>query len=204
MRRVALLMAMGIFSAALSLGTPVHAAMMAQLELTGGAVNYDGKHSQMMDRLLGQEGTLKLGQFQAIGELLPSIDKACETYSLFTSGFAGAAAPSATISGSSISVDLSSLFFGASRGDFHKTWNIGELATGQYNPETREFTISWAHIFDSGKHEGGLARFFLSGVAEVGTHPVAIPAGLVLYATGLFGLGSLTWWRRRTNLPAAA
>jgi len=195
-------MAMGIFSAALSLGTSVHAATMAQLELTGGAVNYDGKHSQMMDRLLGQEGTLKLGQFQAIGELLPSIDKACETYSLFTSGFSGAAAPSATISGSSISVDLSSLFFGASRGDFHKTWNIGELATGQYNPETREFAVSWNHMFDSGKHEG-LATFFLKGIAEVGTHPVAIPASLVLYATGLFGLGSWTWWRRGIS-PAAA
>jgi hypothetical protein len=199
MKRVALLMAMGIFSAALSLAAPVHASMMAQLELTGGAVNYDGKYSQMMDRLLGQEGTLKLGQFQAIGELVPLIDKACETYSLFTSGFSGAAAPSATISGSSIAVDLSSLFFGASRGDFHKTWNIGELATGQYNPETREFTVSWDHMFDGGKHEG-LATFFLKGIAEVGTHPVAIPASLVLYATGLFGLGSWTWWNRSRTL----
>ena len=204
MKRVALLMAMGIFSAALSLAAPVHAAMLAQLELTGGAVNYDGKHSRMMDRLLGQDGTLKLGQFQAIGDIVPPIDKACETYSLFTSGFTGESAPSATISGSSISVDLSSLFFGASRGDFHKTWNIGGLATGQFNPDTREFTVSWNHMFDQEKHEGGLARFFLSGVAEVGTHPIAIPAGLVLYATGLFGLGSLTWWHRRTSLTATA
>lgn len=204
MKRVTLLMAMGIFSAVLSLAAPADAAMMGQVELTGGAVNYDGKYGHILDRLLGQEGTLKLGQFQAMGEILPSIDQECETYSLFTSGFAGAAAPSAMISGSSISVDLSSLFFGASRGDFHKAWNIGALATGQYDPETREFTVSWAHMFDQGKHGGGPARFFLSGVAEVGTQPVAIPAGLVLYATGLFGLGSLTWWKKRTSFPAAA
>lgn len=202
MKQFVLFWAIGLIGIASSVAEPVHAATMAQLELTGGAVNYDGKQSQMMDRLLGQEGTLKLGQFQAIGELLPSIDKACETYSLFTSGFTGAAAPSATISGSSISIDLSSLFFGVSRGDFHKTWNIGELATGQYDPETRAFTVSWDHMFDSGKHEG-LATFFLKGIAEVGTHPVAIPASLVLYATGLFGLGSWTWWQRRSSFSAA-
>jgi len=204
MKRLALFMSMGMFCAGLSLAAPVGAMTLTQLELTGGAVNYEGKYSKMMDRLLGQDGTLNLGQFQAIGEIVPSIGKACETYSLFTSGFSGELAPSATISGSSISVDLSSLFFGSSRGDFHKTWNIGGLATGQYNPETGEFTVSWNHMFDSGKHEGGLARFFLSGVADVGQQPVAIPASLVLYATGLFGLGSWSWWRRRTCLPSAA
>ena len=195
--------AMGLFSLGLTLAGPADAAMMGHVELTGGAVNYDGKYGPILDRLLGQEGTVKLGQFQAIGELVPSLDKACETYSLFTAGFTGESAPSATISGSAISIDLSSLFFGVSRGDFHKTWNIGELATGQYNPETREFTVSWDHMFDGGKHEGP-ATFFLKGVAEIGTHPVAIPASLVLYATGLFGLGSLTWSRRRSSLPAAA
>lgn len=204
MKRFALFMTMGFFCVSLSLAAPVGAMTLSQLELTGGAVNYDGKHSKMMDRLLGQDGILNLGQFQAIGEIVPSIGKACETFSLFTSGFTGESAPSATISGSSISIDLSSLFFGAGRGDFHKTWNIGDLATGQYNPETGEFTVSWNHIFDKGKHDGGVARFFLSGVAEVGQQPVAIPASLALYATGLFGLGSWTWLRHRTSLPAAA
>lgn len=203
MKRLAMFMAIGMFCVGLSLAVPAGAMTLTQLELTGGAVSYEGKHSKMMDRLLGQDGTLNLGQFQAIGELVPSISKAGETYSLFTSGFTGESAPSATISGSSISIDLSSLFFGVSRGDFYKTWNIGELATGQYNPETREFTVSWNHMFDGGKHEGP-ATFFLKGVAEIGTHPVAIPASLVLYATGLFGLGSLTWRRRRSSLPAAA
>lgn len=204
MKSVSLLMTIGLLSVGLTLAAPAGATTVTQLELTGGAVNYDGKHSTMMDRLLGQDGTLNLGQFQAIGDLVPSIpsSKGCTTFSLFTSGFSGASAPSATISGSSISIDLSSLFFGASRGDSHKTWNIGELATGLFNPNTREFMVSWDHMFDDGKHEG-LATFFLKGVAQVGQQPVAIPASLVLYATGLFGLGSWTWWRRRTSFSAA-
>ena len=202
MKPFSLLMTMGMLTASLFLVAPAGAVTMSQLELTGGAVNYGGKYGTMMDRLLGQDGTLKLGQFQAIGELVPSINKACETYSLFTSGFTGEAAPSAKISGASISIDLSSLFFGVSRGDFHKTWNIGEVATGQYDPETKEFTVSWDHLFEGGKHEG-LATFFLKGIAEVGTQPVAIPASLVLYATGLFGVGSLTWWRKRAIVASA-
>ncbi len=204
MKRVALLMTIGLVSAAVSMAVPVYATTVTQVELTGGAVNYDGKYERVMDRLLGEDGTLKLGQFQAIGDLVPSIDKGCTTYSLFTAGFTGAAAPSATIAGSSISLDLSSLFFGASRGDSHKTWNIGEVATGQYNPETREFTVSWDHVFGHGKQEG-LATFFLKGIAEVqsGQQPVAIPASLVLYATGLFGLGTWVWRRHGAAVPHA-
>lgn len=203
MKRLILWATMGVFSLGITLAGSADAAMVTQLELTGGAVNYDGKYSEIMDRLLGQEGTLRLGQYQAIGDNLPSMGKSCETYSLFTSGFTGAAAPSATISGSTISLDLSSLFFGAGRGDSHKTWNIGELATGQYDSETRAFTVSWNHMFENGKHDG-LATFFLKGVAEVGQQPVAIPAAVVLYATGLFGLGFWTYKRRTFALETSA
>lgn len=203
MKAFAFLMTIGLLSASLTLVAPAGAMTVSHLELTGGAVNYVGKHSAMMDRLLGQDGILKLGQFQAIGQLVPSIDKACETFSLFTSGFTGESAPSARISGSSISIDLSSLFFGASRGDFHKTWNIGGLATGLFNSDTKEFMVSWTHMFDDGKDKG-LATFFLSGIAKFDMQPVAIPASLVMYATGLFGLGSWTWLRRRTSFPAVA
>lgn len=196
MKAFTLWAAMGMLSIGLSLAEPVQATMVSELELTGGAVNYDGKYSKMMDRLFGEEGTLKLGQYQAIGDTLPSIGKSCETYSLFTSGFTGAEAPSVKISGSSISLDLSSLFFGVSRGDSHKTWNIGEEATGQYDPQTGAFTVSWTHMFEHGKHDG-LATFFLKGVADVGAQPVAIPAAMVMYATGLFGIGCWSY-RRRT------
>ncbi|MBK9307753.1 MAG: hypothetical protein IPM58_11855 [Nitrospira sp.] len=185
--------------------TPVHAAAVTQLDLTGGAVNFGGQHHEMMDRLLGQDGTLKLGQYQAIGEIVPSIGKSCETFSIFTSGFHSAPAPTATISGSSISVDLSSLFFGTSRGSFHQTWNIGSQATGLFNQDSREFTVSWNHVFD-GDNQAGPATFFLKGIVAfaVDSQPVPIPAGVVLYATGLFGVGSWSWWRRRASLTAAA
>ena len=184
--------------------SPVHAATVTQLELTEGAVNFGGQHHEIMDRLFGQEGMLKLGQYQAIGEIVPSIGKSCETFSIFTSGFSGASTPSAAISGSSISVDLSSLFFGTSRGNFHQSWRIGSVATGLFNPDSREFMVSWNRVFDGDK-QAGPATFFLKGiVAFTGdAQPVAIPAGVVLYATGLFGLGSLTWWRRRASVPAA-
>ena len=204
MKRLALWAAMGVVSLGLTAAEPAGAMTVTQVELTGGAVNYDGKYHKMMDRLFGEEGTLKLGQFQAIGDLVKSIGSECKTsYSLFTSGFTGAAAPSATINGSSISLDLSSLFFGVNQGDSHKTWNIGELATGQYNPETREFTVSWNHMFNNDKHEGQ-ATFFLKGMVEGDTQPVAIPAAMVLYATGLFGLGAWTYKRRSLALPVAA
>ena len=204
MKRLALWAAMGVVSLGLTVAGPAGAMTVTQVELTGGAVNYDGKYHEMMDRLLGEPGTLKLGQFQAIGDLVKSITAECKTsYSLFTSGFTGSAAPSATITGSSIALDLSSLFFGASRGDSHKTWNIGELATGQYNPETREFTVSWNHMFSSDEH-GGPATFFLKGLVGGDPQPVAIPAAMVLYATGLFGLGLWTYKRRSLALPVAA
>ncbi|NJL18053.1 MAG: hypothetical protein HC938_13625 [Nitrospira sp.] len=90
----ALFLMIALVSAGL-VAAPVQAATVTQLELTGGAVNFGGAHHEMMDRLLGQEGTLKLGQYQAIGEIVPSIGKSCETFSLFTSGFSGASAPSA-------------------------------------------------------------------------------------------------------------
>ena len=204
MKRLALMMAMGLFSMGMSVAAPVHAMTVTQLELTGGAVNYDGKYHETLDNLLGQNGTLKMGQFQGMGDLLPSITAECKTsFSLFTSGFTGGLAPSATISGSSIKVDLSSLFFGASRGDYHQTWNIGGMVSGLYNPETREFALSWNRLFDGGQGEQS-ARFFLTGLVNFDTQPVAIPAAMVLYATGALGIGAWTFRRRRNDLPVTA
>lgn len=199
MRRFTLVVTMGVMSAWLSFGTPAHAVPVTQLEFTQGAVNYDGKYHKILDRLLGQDGAVKLGAYQAIGEIVPSIDKGPKTFSLFTSGFSFAPAPSAQISGSSIEVDLSSLFFGVSKGDFHHVLNIGGLATGLFNPDTNEFLLSWDRLFDGGKKGNGQATFFLRGVVHGDVQPIPLPAGLVLFATGLFGVGSWTWWRRRTT-----
>lgn len=196
MMRFVVSLLIGVLCAPSPSAPPAQAMTITQLELMGGAVNDDGRHHRMLDRLVGQDGTLMMGQYQAMGELVPSITKGHRTFSLFTSGFDGALIPSATIAGSSITVDLSSLFFGISRGDAHRMWRIGGPAIGLFNPETAEFVVSWDHVFTRGRHTEP-ATFFLKGKAEFAPQPIAIPASVALYATGLCGLGSWAWWRRR-------
>lgn len=198
MARYAVFLLIGIVLTHSPLVSPAAAMIATESELTEGAAHFDGHRHRMPDRLLAQEATLVIGQYQPMGELVPSITKGHRTFSLFTSGLTGAPAPSATIAGSSITVDLSSLFVGVSRGNGFQIRNIGGLATGLFDPETRAFCLSWDHLFDGRKHER-LATFFLRGMIDVAPQPVAIPAGLVLYATGLFGLGSWAWRLRRTG-----
>lgn len=195
MRRFVVFLFLGMLAADLSSGLPAEAMTVTQLELTGGAVNWGWRHERQLDRLLSQDGTLVMGQYQAMGEIVPSISKGHRTFSLFTSGLKGAPAPSATIAGSSITVDLSSLFVGIGRGGAYQIRNIGGLASGVFDRDTRAFCLSWDHLFDGRKHER-LATFFLRGVIDAGPQPVAIPAAVVLYATGLTGLGSWIWRRR--------
>lgn len=179
--------------------SPAAAMTVTQLELTGGAVNGGGRYERQLDRLLARDGTLAVGRYQAMNEIVPSVTHGHRTFSLLTSGLNGDAAPSVTITGSSITADLSSLFFGSSHGDEHHLVNIGGLATGLFNPETREFSLSWQHLFAHRRYERQ-ATFFLKGIVDGGPQTVAIPATLVLYATGLLGLGSWTWWHRRAAL----
>ncbi len=194
MNRAALTLTLTMASVWSAPSVPAHAITVTHLEITSGAVNYAGKHHAIMDQLLGQDGLLKMGQFQAIGEIVPSIDKACETYSLFTSGFSGASAPTAVISGSSLTVDLSSLFFGVDRGNMYRSWNIGGSATGLFNPDTKEFFLSWDRLFDNSTPEGR-ASFFLSGIMYLAAQPVPIPAAVWLFGSGLVGIVALI--RRR-------
>jgi len=186
-----------------------HALSVGQLEFTSGAVNWSGEHGRTLDRLFDHDGIIKMGSFQSMTEIVDPLQKQCTTFSLFTSGMTGASAPSATISGMSLNVDLSSLFFGWSRGSEVHAWNIGGLAKGLFNPETSEFTLSWNHLFErggfkgergwSGKGEhGGNATFFLQGTVSGYTPaPVPVPAAFLLFASGAMGVGGLAWKKRR-------
>ena len=209
-----------------SVTTLGHAALVTELDFTSGAVNLTGQHGRMLDRLFGQDGQILMGQFQPLGQIVDPITKGHKTYSLFTSGMTGAPAPSATINGNSISVDLSSLFFGWQRGDQIRAWNIGGQATGMFIPQTSEFVLSWDHLFNNGNHHnnnsqnsqhhnngslmriqqtnGHPATFFLQGTAVLQSAPIAIPATVYLYATGVFGLGSWSWLKRRRQMLKVA
>jgi hypothetical protein len=184
-------------------GAPAQAMVVTQLDLTGGAVNYDGKFHRVLDRLLDQPGTLLMGQYQPGPDIVPPVTRGHRTFSLFTSGVQGAPAPSATINGSSISVDLSSLFFGWSRGGELRAWSIGGMATGLFNPQTLEFSLSWEHLFNerggNWKHEkfrDRSATFFLQGTAVVTQAPIPLPAAAIFFGSGLAGLLGMVWkWR---------
>ena len=122
---------------------PGHAMTVTALDVTDGSVHYHGQFHRIVDRLLDQGGVVKMDEYQPIGGIVPSITMGHTTYSLFTSGFDGAPPPSATVDGSSIAADLSSMYLAVSHGESIRLWNIGGLATGTFEPATSQFTLSW-------------------------------------------------------------
>jgi len=195
----------------------VNAAAVTQLDFSMGAAAWGGKQGRAADRLLDQDGTLTLGSYQAWGKITDPVRSHGKTYSLFTSDLLGAPAPTATINGMNISVDLSSLFLGwKSRGGELHLWNIGGEAKGLFNPDTKEFSLSWQNLVDSkgemttktSRHDHriqeALGTFFLQGTVDGTVAPVALPAAVFLYGTGVFGLGSWAWLKRRQHQPLAA
>jgi hypothetical protein len=177
------------------------AALVTQVELTSGAANWDGKKGRMLDRLLGQGGTVTLGHYQSWPDIVDPISKGHKTYSLFTSGLNGAPAPAATIDGVSITMDLTSLFPGWQRGDESHAWNIGGMAKGLFNPQTAEFQLSWDHLIIGEKYghrRDHLGTVFLQEIVFGGT-PAAVPlaASVFLFGTGGVLLGFWFWMKRR-------
>lgn len=190
------ILAWGLLSIGLFVHESAHAVTVTHLEITRGAVNYDGPQQDALDRLLAQDGVMQMGRFQAVGDLVPTITRSNETSALFTSGFSGASAPSAVITDSTIKVDLSSLFFSMSQGNAYKLWNIGTVVTGLYNPTSKEFALSWDRVFGETPQQGQ-ASFFLNGLVhfDSATQPVPIPAAAWLFGSGIAGIA--TWMRRR-------
>lgn len=180
---------------------------VTQLELSGGSVDFDGRFSHKLDRLFDQPGLLVMNEYQPGPDIVPPITRHRRTFSLFTSGVQGASPPSAIVNGSTITVDLSSLFFGVSKGDRLHAWNIGGVATGLFNPDTLEFCLTWDHLFGD-RHQRS-AEFWLHGTASVSTtptSPVPLVTAFVLFATGLAIMAGVRQRPAtgRATLPAAA
>lgn len=178
--------------------------LVTKLELTGGSIDYDGGFSHKLGRLLGQPGQLVMNDYQPIGDLVPSILRGDQTYSLFTSGFNGRPAPSAVIDGSSITVDLSSLFYGVSHGDHSEIWNIGGTATGTFDPDTLNFSLTWEHLLGD-RHKDDPATFSIQGKVISGGSPAPVPLAqaFVFFVTGLVILMGIRWQggRARNERP---
>jgi hypothetical protein len=176
---------------------------VTELELTGGSVDFHGRFARKLDHLFDQSGQIVINDYQPIGDIVPSIMRGHRTFSLFTAGFNGAPAPSAAIDGSSITVDLSSLFFAVSRGDHFRIWNIGGVATGRFDQDTLEFCLTWDHLFST-RPRLGPATFWLHGTVNlVNTEPVPLVTTTVLFATGLAMLMGV-WRRKATRAMAEA
>lgn len=173
------------------------------LEFTNGDMDWRGRFSHKLDNLFGHKlerlidepGLLVMGEYQPGPNIVDPIERGQRTYSLFTSGVQGASAPSAVIDRSSITVDLSSLFFAESRGDSFTARNIGGIAKGIFNPDTLEFYLTWDHLFGE-RQKSGLATFSLYGkVNMVDVAAVPLTTTLVLFSTGLAVLVAV--WRRK-------
>ena len=187
------------------------ALSVTSLDFTSGAVNWDGRHGRILDRLFAQDGSIAIGSYQSMSDIVDPITRGHKTFSLFTSGLNGAPAPSVSINGASISVDLSSLYLGWTHGDEVRAWNIGGIATGVINPQTSEFFLSWDHLFNErfgkGKHDmmhDRSATFFLQGTADVAQAPVPLSASFMFYSIGLVLMGGLYWWNSRSRLTETA
>ena len=173
------------------------------LEFTNGDMDWRGRFSHNLDNLFGHKlerlidepGLLVMGEYQPGPNIVDPIERGQRTYSLFTSGVQGAPAPSATIDRSSITVDLSSLYFADSRGDSFTARNIGGIAKGIFNPDTLEFYLTWDHLIGE-RQKSGLATFSLYGkVNMVDVAAVPLTTTLVLFSTGLAVLVAV--WRRK-------
>jgi hypothetical protein len=192
---------------------PARAEIVSQLNITGGSVffNFAGGNpaTPIFSQSFTQTGTLLMGQYQAINgptPVLPTFTlvsgSLSETLSIFTNPGPNAQnplpAPSGTISGNTIQVNLNSLFAAISGFPINGGLNIGNvlpaMAEGTFNPQTGAFHIAWDHVYSLPNDFVGIGSFSLQG--NTGASPIPLPAAAVLFATGLAALRGLAGMRR--------
>ena len=179
----------GLLSAERSQAAPV-----TQLDITGGSVNLNFGSLGSVSGTFTQNGQLVMGQYQPLPNIFQPVTIAGHTFSIFTSNQAfpgapsGAPVPTGSTTGSTMAVDLTSLFAGVT-GPFmnEASLNVGGNAAGTFNELTNAFNVSWTKSF-TGYNIPFLqsGTFSLQGSAQLAAVP--LPGVLLLFGSGLMGL----------------
>ena len=187
---------------------PAQAATVTQLNITSESVSLNfGPVLGTLAGMFNQPGQLIMGQFQPTPNIFSPVQLGSHlTFSIFSSSgqpVLNLLPPSGTTTGSTMTVDLSSLFASLSSTSWG-SWmtpatfgslNIGGIATGSFNQATNEFDLTWTHAF-TGIPFLSSGTFSLQGTAAVAAVP--LPAAALLFGSGLFGLAGVL--RKKLNL----
>ena len=196
MNKITGLLVAAILSTSVGIAS-TQAMTVNQLNITGGSLALSVGSLQSPAANFTTTGTIVMGAYQPPPNVIDPFTAAGHTFALTTHPGLDPnnplAAPSGTVNGSSISVDLSSLFAqitGPLVPNGNAFLNIGNqlpgLATGTYDQGTGAFEISWLHLFNNPVP-------FMSGIditlnGSTGVAPIPLPASVLLFGTGLLGL----------------
>lgn len=188
---MALLMGVALWA----LPTPGQAAVVTQLDITGGSMSLNFGSLGTVAGSFTENGQLLMNQFQPAPNIFTPITLSHLTFSLFTSngGALNFPAPTAQTAGATLTANLQALFAGVTSTGW--SWvntnpqmaslNIGGLATGSFNELTNAFDISWTRTF-TGVPFLTSGTFSLRGTAQLAAVP--LPGALFLFGSGLAGL----------------
>lgn len=188
---MALLMGVALWMAP----APGQAAVVTQLDITGGSMSLNFGSLGTVTGNFTANGQLLMNQFQPTPNIFTPITLSHLTFSLFTNsgGSLNLPAPTALTTGSTMTADLQSLFAGVTSTGW--SWvntnsgmaslNIGGIATGSFNELTNAFDISWTRSF-TGVPFLTSGTISLRGTAQLAAVP--LPGALLLFGTGFGGL----------------
>jgi len=185
------------------LPTPSQAAVVTELDITGGTISLNFGSLGTVAGIFTQNGQLIMGQFQPPPNIFPPIQISHLTFSIFTSpgGSLNLPPPTGQTSGATMTANLQSLFAGVTSTAW--SWvntnqqmaslNIGGIATGSFNETTNAFNISWTRTF-TGVPFLTSGNFSLQGTAQLAAVPV--PAAVLLFTSGL---SWINWLRKKAS-----
>lgn len=196
---MALLMGVALWA----LPTPSQAAVVTQLDITGGSIALNFGTLGNLTGTFNSTGQLLMNQYQPLPNIFDPITISHLTFSLFTSsgGALNLPAPTALTTGSTMTANLESLFAGVTSTGWGwvntnpgmASLNIGGIATGSFNEPTNAFDISWTRSF-TGVPFLTSGTLSLRGSAQLAAVP--LPGALLLFGSGVAGLFGLARTRK--------